>query len=155
MADIAFRDPHATDVVQLALHMRRADVEELTAAGFTDLHAVVADGVKRSVWCKAAVIDGEVACIFGVAPIDGLLGERGAPWLLATPVMLRHRAALMRLAPGYIAAMLKTYPQLLNVVHAKNTKAVAWLKRMGFVLADAETYGPHGEPFHFFRMGAS
>ncbi len=154
MADLTFREPHATDVVQLAMNMRQADVDELTAAGYHDVHAVVAEGVTRSVWCRTALADGEVLCIFGVAPIGSLLSEHGAPWLLGTPALLRHRAALMRHAPGYIAAMLKVYPSLVNVVHTENAKAVSWLKRMGFDLADAEPYGPNGALFHVFRMGA-
>lgn len=135
--------------------MRDADRAECIAAGQTNLHMVVARGVKMSAWSKTALVDGEVACIFGVAPYGGsLLTDTGVPWMLGTELVVRHQRSFMRHAPGYIAQMLRTYPHLFNAVHARNVRAVRWLRRAGFVLADAAPHGPFREPFHIFRMDA-
>jgi hypothetical protein len=146
------RPPTEGDIDALVAGMRRQDVAEVQAAGHTDLRAAVADGVRRSHWCLTAAIGGEVVCIFGVAPLGSLLDNRGVPWMLGTDLVPRNRRALARLAPGYIRRMLQTYPHLVNVVHARNTVAVGWLKRVGFHLHPAQPRGPHGEPFHVFEV---
>ncbi len=157
MADLpTLRLPTEADIDELVLRMRAADVAEVQAAGHTDLRAAVADSVKRSTVAYAAHVDDTLACIFGLAPLNGqLLTDYGVPWLLGTDEMLRRRAVLMRVAPGYIADMRRLYPILVNCVHAENIKAVAWLKRMGFALADAKPYGPKQAPFRLFQMGPS
>ena len=144
------RAPTLADVDELAANLRQQDIDELNAAGHRDHRAVIADGVQKSDWSLTALVDGRVACIFGVAPLASLLDPRGVPWMLGTDLVPQNRRALARLAPGYIRAMLQDYPHLVNVVHSRNTVAVAWLKRIGFVL-----HAPHdrnGEPFQLFEM---
>lgn len=107
--------------------------------------------IASSTHCWAASIDGEVACILGVAPIS-LLGGVGSPWLLGTDVLARHRATFMRHAREGVRAMLGVYPHLVNCVHVKNTASIAWLRRVGFVLHPPIPYGPHRALFHPFEM---
>lgn len=145
---VEVRPPTRLDIDALVAGMRRQDRVELAAAGIAPREAV-ADGVTRSTWSLTATVDGEVACIFGVAPFGG---GAGVPWMLGTDLVTQNRRALARLAPAYISQMLGVFPHLLNVVHARNTVAVAWLKRVGFTLQPAQPYGPHGEPFHRFEM---
>lgn len=145
--------PTAAHVAELAANLRRQDVDELRALGHEDMAAPIREGITHSTWCHTALVDGRVASIFGVAPMGGLLDARGVPWMLGTDLVTQNRRALARLAPGYIRAMLRDYPHLINIVHAKNTVAVRWLRRAGFVLRPAEPRGPHGEPlFHIFEM---
>lgn len=132
--------------------MRDQDVAECLACGINP-RAAVTEGVTRSTWSLTALVDGEVAAIFGVAPLGGVLDPRGVPWLLGTPLVPKYRRILARHAAPYIRTMLRAYPHLVNHVHARNTVAVAWIKRMGFTVHD-ETHpvGPEGEPFHLFEM---
>lgn len=132
--------------------MREADVLELAAGGFSDTRAAVETSIASSTACWAARVNGELAAIFGVAPIGTLMGGVGAPWLLGTPAVPRHRRVLAACARPYIHVMLRAYPHLQNLVHAKNTVAVAWLKRMGFVLHAPQALPPLGEMFHLFEM---
>ena len=132
--------------------MREQDVAECLAAGVTDLRAAVATGVKRSARCWAAFVDGELACIFGVAPMGTMLNPVGVPWLLGTDLIPKHRRIFARLSRPYIAQMLAAFPHLTNAVHAKNTVAVRWLKAMGFELQPAHAHPATGEPFHVFTM---
>ena len=92
--------------------------------------------------------------MFGVTPLDSLLGERGAPWALGTDLVTQHQRAFIRHAPQYIEKMLAAFSHLLNFVHAENDAAVRWLRRTGFELHPAKEHGPHGEMFHLFEMKA-
>ena len=140
------------DTDALAASLRQQDQDELTAAGWPDHLRIIQVSVSRSDWARTATVDGQVACIFGVAPMGGLLDPRGVPWMLGTDLVPQNRRTLARLAPVYIRAMLQMYPHLLNTVHARNTLAVRWLARAGFTL-----HAPHdhnGEPFQLFEMKA-
>lgn len=151
--DLVVRPPHLTDIGALAARMRAADIEECRAFGVEDLQAAVEDSVRQSSWVRAAIVGHDLACIFGVVPRGTLITNTGAPWLLGTDTLIENRGAFMRLAPQYIAAMLSQYSRLENLVHARNTKAIAWLKRSGFALAPATFVGPTGESFYTFSMG--
>lgn len=149
---VEFTAPTPADVDELVANLRDQDVAELDAAGLADHREVIADGIRRSAFCFACRIDGRMAAIFGVAPFGGLMSPTGVPWLLGTPEVPRHRRILARQARPYILRMLALYPHLINAVHAENTVAVHWLKRMGFTLLPAAPYGPRGAPFHYFEM---
>lgn len=153
MPEVQFSAPTAADADELVANMRHQDVTECYAAGHDDLRAVVLDGIRRSVQCWTARVDGRMAAIFGVAPYGTLTSSIGVPWLLGTPEVPKHRRILARHARPYIAGMLAVYPHLLNAVHAENTVAVHWLQRMGFKLGPAFT-APSGATFHTFEMRA-
>lgn len=133
-------------MVALELGLRTQDEAELRALGFADMGHVIRHCVLLSDWCLAARVNGRLACIFGVSP-------DGAPWMLGTDLVKTHRRILAREAPRYIRQMLKDHPRLVNRVHAANTVAVTWLRRVGFTLHPA-TPEANGEMFHTFEMSA-
>lgn len=137
------------DLQDLIARMRQADIDEVLAAS-GDIEASLVEGVRESVWLRAVDIDGQLACVFGLVALDGLLGTRAAPWLLGTVTLERHPAVLLRHAPDYVAAMQSAYPHLLNFVDARNGKAVRFLRWLGFTLQPAQPYGVSGLPFHRF-----
>lgn len=147
--------PRPGDAEELAAHLRDQDRDELTAAGHDDALGCIEQSIRMSRLCWTARVDGELACIFGVAPIGTVLDPRGACWMLGTPLVPKHRGILARLAPRYIQQMLEAYPHLVNQVHAENTIATRWLRKMGFVLQPPVPIAPHGELFHFFEMRRS
>lgn len=132
--------------------MREADQAECLALGVTPEQAV-RDGMACSLWTVAGVADGEVGCIFGLAAKGTLLNPVGVPWMLGTDLVATHRRVLARRAPAYIRRMLRTHPRLENVVHAKNTLAVRWLRRVGFTLRPPVP-ASGGELFHPFELRA-
>lgn len=152
---LTFRQPTTAHIDELAANLRQQDIDELRALGHDDLRKPIADGVTLSTWCYAALVDGHVAAIFGVAPMGGLLDPRGVPWALGTDRIWPNRRALARASRGYIRQMLAAYPHLTNIVHARNTAATSWLRRAGFVLAEPKPLPPHGEMFHVFEMKRS
>lgn len=149
---VELRAPTPADVDALAAGLRPQDQDELDACGQPDHRAAIAASVEASAWCRAVLVDGQLAAILGVAPFGTLLAPAGAPWMLGTDLVPRHRRTLARLAPRYIRRMLRDFPALKNYVHARNTIAVRWLQRIGFRLHPAQPYGPLGEPFHQFEM---
>src|SRR3546814_8896994 len=53
----------------------------MTALGTTPERAM-RQGLARSDWTATGLLDGVPVCMFGVAPVNLMLG-RGAPWMLA------------------------------------------------------------------------
>jgi hypothetical protein len=153
---VDFRAPSQGDINYLADNLRRQDAEEILAAGHVDARTAIVESVNRSMWCYAAHTPDGLAAIFGLAPLPGtsVLDPRGVPWLLGTDLIVKHRRALVRLAPGYIRRMLGTHPHLVNLVHARNTMAVRWLQSAGFELGPAQPIRLTGEPFRYFEMRA-
>ena len=151
MADVLIRPTEPGDAARLFANLRASDLAECRAYGRPDIAASIESSVDRSVLCWTGLVDGELAAIIGVAPINALAGI-GSPWMLGTPVLDRHQRILVRMTPEYISRMLKAFPHLVNYVHAKNTTSVRWLRRLGFTLHEAVPYGPLGEPFHPFEM---
>lgn len=153
MADIQIREAREGDAEALIANLRPQDVAEVEAllGPGRERHAVV-EGMRKSMLLWVGTVDGAVACIFGVVPIDMLAGQ-GAPWLLGTPLIDRHRSAFIRRNRAYIARMLAAFPTLLNIVDVRNTRAIAWLKRMGFTIHPPMNVGAAGLPFHPFTMG--
>lgn len=145
-------EPTPEHLDYLAAHLRVQDRAELAAAGWDDVRQVLAQSVRVSRWSRVALLDGVPAAVFGCAEYGSLLAPAGVPWLLGTDAVARHGRVLQREARHYIAAMLQEYPRLFNAVHAENTVAVRWLKRLGFTLQPAVPAPPHGAPFHVFEM---
>jgi hypothetical protein len=153
VAEVSIQPTAPGDAALLIAHLRAADQAECQAYGRDDIAAGIEASVRRSVLCWSGWVDGELAAILGVAPVNVLTGI-GSPWMLGTPVLDRHQRVLVRSTPEYIARMLKAFPHLVNFVHAKNTTSVRWLRRLGFTLHEAVPYGALGEPFHPFEMRA-
>lgn len=153
MAEVLIRPTEPGDAAHLFARLRPADVAECEAYGHADLAAALEANVRRSILCWSGFVDGELAAILGVVPVNVLAGI-GSPWMLGTPVLDRHSRVLIRRTPEYIARMLLAFPRLVNFVHARNTTSVRWLKRLGFTLHEAVPYGPLSKPFHPFELRA-
>jgi hypothetical protein len=153
VADVLIRLTEPGDAAELFANLRPSDLAECRAYGRSDIAAGIASSVNRSALCWTGLVDGEIAAIIGVAPINMLTGI-GSPWMLGTPVLDTHSRVLVRRTPEYIAKMLNAFPHLVNFVHANNTTSVRWLRRLGFTLHAAQPFGALGEPFHRFEMRA-
>jgi hypothetical protein len=153
VAEIVIRPTQPGDAAQLFAHLRASDLAECQAYGQPDIAAGIESSVRRSILCWTGLVDGELAAIIGVTPVNVLTGV-GSPWMLGTPLLDRHQRVLVRRTPEYIARMLNAFPHLVNFVHARNTTSVRWLRRLGFTLHEAVPYGPLGELFHPFELRA-
>lgn len=151
---VDLRAPRAGDVEAVVAALRPADAAECAAlVGAERAAGAIAASLERSALAWTAEADGQVLAVLGVTPLNMLAGV-GAPWLMATAGVERHRGALIRLAPSYIARMLAAFPHLRNVVDARNTRSIAWLRRIGFRIGAPVPVGVAGLPFHPFAMDA-
>lgn len=151
---VEFREPQPGDIEQLMPRLRAADLAECDAlVGAANAQRAIEASLRNSVHAWTVEAGGEVAAVLGVTALN-LMGGVGAPWMMGTPLVDRHRGALMRAAPSYIAAMLTAFPHLRNVVDARNTRSIAWLRRMGFQIHAPVAVGVAGLPFHPFSMDA-
>lgn len=124
------REATADDAVELAPAMRHWDKFE---AGYTDndlaLTGVLVDSINRSSQCFAAVDSGgDVVAVFGV--VDGEV--MGIPWMLATDSLYQHKRDLVKISKVYADKWGEQFPLLSNYVYEENTKAISYLKHLGF-----------------------
>ena len=141
----------ANHIAELLADPRPADVAEFLAASGEGPDVVLARAVAISPECWAVLADGQVLGIFGVAPISMLSG-RGAPWLVGTPILDRYARGFIRLNREFLPRMLAGYSHLENWVDARNTRAINWLRWLGFTVHDPVPFGVAGLPFHRFDM---
>ena len=135
------------DIEVVARNMRVRDVEEIKAASgrcpLDSLRAAFTDSAL--VW--AACNERGPFVIFGV---NHFFADVGAPWLLATDDLAKHRRQFLSVTPAYIDQMHQQFPVLINYVDARHTDSIRWLRWCGFDIAPAETHGVERRPFHRF-----
>lgn len=136
-------------VYALADNLRAEDVEELAATGISARRALWR-GYRRSLWCRTAFVDGEVAAIWGLN--GGALSNFGVPWLLTGPAIERVPFAFVKEARREVAQMARLCPHLENRVLASYAKAVKMLRMLGFEILPAEKFGARGKLFYPFRI---
>lgn len=134
--------------------IRQADIEELWASNHVSPAYALTHGIRCSSAAWTGMVDGQPVCVFGVAPAS-LLGSIGVPWMVGTYEIDRHAKAFLRRNKAYVERMSALYNYLVNYVDARNTRAIAWLKWLGFTLNEAQPYGVEGLPFHRFEMRAN
>lgn len=125
------------DAFDLAPRLRKADVVELTACGHQDMLIVLAESIAISTEAWAFEDDlGVVQAVGGLAAF----GSIGAPWLLGSDEMLRHRKALLNLPRLSVRKWASQFPLLMNYVHHENRAAILWLRRLGFEIHPKVNY---------------
>jgi hypothetical protein len=148
--DVVISIPEPGDAHELFLGLRHADYREVEAASGPQ----VGDAVERSVRISSSVYtvrepNGAMLCMFGTAPL-GLLAMSGAPWMLGTNLLARHKRSLIKVARAYFDAMLDDYALLINYADARHRQSLMLLRGIGCRIAEAEPFGYAGLPFHRF-----
>ena len=137
-------------VQQILPVVRDADIAEFWAADHKTPEQALTQSMMCSTETKTGMVDGQVVCIFGVAPINLLCGQ-AMPWMIGSSLIDKYARIFLKHDKGIVDDWLNVYPHLFNYVDARNTKAKAWLKRLGFVLGEAVPYGKEQLPFHYFE----
>lgn len=141
--------PQTEDLKYIADNMRPEDVAEIEASGvypspFVALQKSVL--VSRDTW--VAKYGEEPLCVFGVGTVKLMSTALGFPWLLSTPAVEKHPGALLRIGRWHVERALKTFDILENYIDARNTKAIGWLRWLGFSFdASPVLVGPGRTPF--------
>ncbi|AXQ48895.1 hypothetical protein CQW31_22605 [Pseudomonas sp. 382] len=124
---------------------RMADRLEFEAIRGLTVEQELRYSVERSVRPLAYVVNGRVVAMFGDIQLDE---QTGVPWLISTTEIDRHHRAFLIECDREIAAMRQRYQVLINYTDARYTKALRWLRWLGFHMHDAVPYGINGELFH-------
>jgi hypothetical protein len=146
---MSVRSATLADVYSMAPRLREADKSEIRAATGRDPLASLRDGLARSRSCKVGLTpEGEPAVIWGVVPIDPMVG---GVWALATDQLSKHKIQFLRGSREHLEEMQKQFPLLMNVVDARNTLHIDWLKWLGFTfIAEHPSWGVEQRLFYEF-----
>lgn len=88
--------------------------------------------VERSSEVRYGIIDGYVACMWGLRP-PTLISDNAYLWLLTTDIIAEHKFLFIRYSQLYIEEALRHYPTITGDVLCDNHPARRWLKWLGAV----------------------
>ena len=145
-----YRPAVAGDEQILAPKLRQQDVDEVKASSGLDPLEALQISCLLSVDCNAIIAgDGELIGLFGVTKTpDPFVG---CPWLLASDRLPEIRKEFLPQSYEWVQRINKQFPVLRNYVDKRNTKAIRWLKYLGFQFIDlVEDYGVGKKPFYEF-----
>jgi len=147
------RDATEEDCLAVALNMREADAAEVLASGgYTPKDAVLTSfGLSHETF--AAVVDGEVLAVWGVAPLN-ILDGAAVVWMLTAKALEKWALFFLRKCRAEVRRLLQHWRVLLNAVDARYTKALRWAKWLGFEVLDPAPFGVAGLPFHVIVLRA-
>lgn len=138
-------------VRSLCRTLREGDRKEITCAGLRPFR-VILHSYRQSVIRKTALIDGEVAAMWGCA--GTLLCDKGEPWLITGQAAVKlHPVKFAALYRKEVQAMLRIFPRLVNKVDADYNQAIRLLEIAGFKLGNPEPVGRDGALFRTFSIG--
>ena len=137
---------HAYD---LNLHLREKDRQEILAFGMPVRRSVY-NCYRKACYRKTALIDGNVAAMWGVAGTP--LSLVGTPYLLTGDLVTKvSPLVFVRIYKQEVSEMLSLFPRLENYVHADYEEAIKLLKISGFSITDPIQVGDN--MFYKFSIG--
>ncbi|CAJ0778745.1 hypothetical protein LMG7141_00794 [Ralstonia condita] len=137
---------------QMAPRMRAAEVQEVADSyGMSPLDALLFE-VKRSSVAWSWVIDGEVACMFGIVT-PAALSEVSYPWFLTTELVEQHSRQFARACKTLLPELLAHHPRMVGRVDARYMASVRWLQWLGAKLGEPEPWGVGNALFRTFEIG--
>jgi hypothetical protein len=146
---ITFREATPGDIRELVHRLRQSDIDECEALfGRGTALEVTTHGLRDDGVAFMAVREGITIAVFGLCP--GEWPGYGVPWMVGTNELDKCGRELMAEARNCLKIWHRFYPTLLNVVDARNTKSIRWLKRLGFTVREPVPMGMGGLPFHPF-----
>ena len=143
--------PTVTEHIEAVLpFVRQADVDEIWALDHKTPRQALIQSLQSSTDVRTGMVDGQVICLFGVAPVSVLCGQ-AMPWMIGSTLLDKYARIFLKHDKYIVDGWLKTYPHLFNYVDERNTRAKIWLKRLGFTIHKAKPKGKEQLPFHYFE----
>lgn len=150
---LTLRPATETDCLYLAPRLRAADRDEVDAGGSTPLQALLT-GLQGSVEVVAGVDENDVPVI--VSGLSAIPGHPlvGSVWALGSDEVPRHRVSFLKNSRQLCQRFHQRFPVLMNLVDARNTVHIEWLRWMGFTLIRRwPSMGPKRLPYiEFMRL---
>lgn len=146
-----FKRARSGHAYTISSNLRDSDAREIWAMTPLPIAEALALAIRGSRRAWIWVVNGQVVCIFGVAPLSIISGS-GSPWMVATPDIYKHRVAFLRGSRRWVRTMRSMYPLLWNCTAANNAAGIKWLQWLGFNVKEPEPMGRFQEPFCRFEM---
>ena len=130
-------------------HMRPMDRAEIEGWGMDPkrvLHWLYRDSSIK----KAALVDGEVAAIWGVQ--GAALDDTGMPWAFTAPAIERAKLAFYRETRREVEEMLSTKRSLRTYVLASYGASMAFFSRFGFQFGPPEPIGKNKTAYRLMTL---
>jgi hypothetical protein len=155
MAVSEIRPAVESDAAVLAMTIRQEDREEIVASDGPDVYDTILESVRRSEEAWALLIDGELACIWGVVRSPNGLGSvaDGVVWMLSTNVINRKPKTFWRECKRLVPELVARWGLLVNAIDIRHEKAIRWGNRLGFRFTNVSRFGIGGNLFAFFSVG--
>jgi hypothetical protein len=134
-----------SDVRYIASHMRAADRREVEAASGLSTFKVLKEGIKLS--ALSGVVRSPAGLPLAIMGVVNVAPGAGSIWLLGTDGIVTHKRMLHKLAKIVLPKLHAMWPTLGNIVDARNTVHIRWLKAMGFQFSAPVTAGVASLPF--------
>lgn len=131
---LTFRPSLLTDAFPISLDAREIDRIEwagISGPGDVSLTGQIVSAIERASMVWTACWNRMPIAIWGATAAGPGVG---IPWMLGVPEMEKHVRPLIVEGRKYVALMSREFPSLVNIVHADNTKAHAWLRTLGFTI---------------------
>lgn len=140
LASRSYTDNDYESVVSLCL--LPDDLKEVEAFGYPSsrdaLHASLKEGGDIRVIIKGQRIVG----VFGVRPIGHQYSKTGLIWFIAEKNELKPARQFLSLCQKFIKNWNQIFPILTNYVGAEHTRAIKWLKYLGFTVLETDSEVP-------------
>ena len=110
--------------------IKRSPVSHLPGA-----EEVLRECLYRSVHVRYGLVDGEVACVWGLIP-PTLLSTTAYLWLLTTEIIAEHKFLFVRYSQLYVQEALKSFPCIIGDCIVGERSAMRWLRWLGAEFAE-------------------
>ena len=154
MAKVSIIKATAAHAEYIAKNVRDADKQEIWAIAMRNPEEAMLNGIEISDKSFTGMVDGVPVCMWGIVE-QSIIGPVGTPWMIASNKLDQYAKLFIRQCKKRAHKYFSAYGLLENYIDARNTKAIQWLKWLGFSVEDVSSpYGALGMPFHRFTMGA-
>ena len=151
---IEIRKSVESDIAYLAKNVRKADLMEINATGTADPFVSFQNGYDYSrPYAMTMVIDGRPAAMCGTTEAESM-PEIGCIWLLGTDAIseINPLGFLRSCKRELLPALIRPYKMLYNIVDARNTVHIDFIKWLGFSIIRSINFGPENLEFYEFAM---
>lgn len=146
MEKYTFGRPTEEDIRYVAAHLRKDNVQELTAMyGAGHELEVLQDSVRYSEAVGCFYIDGVPAAIYGIRS-PGVVSFVQCAWLLMTDETLKHKLVVGRYTKRCLRAIVDEYGAVANKVDAGNTEILRWVHWLGGMISEKKPAGIYNLP---------
>ncbi len=109
----------------LRLVLRRSPL-----AGLLGAKETLDECMQRSSQIWHGLVDGEIACAWGLIP-PTILSDHAYLWLLTTDIVAEHKFLFIRHSQRCVEETLRLYPSIIGDTDVHNTSAIRWLRWLG------------------------